>query len=155
IKNEQRFLAGFAGKIRREFNALRFAAGKSGCGLPESQISKADLFEYFEFFYYFRNISEEQQSLTNGHVQDLINVFAFVEDLEDAALVSCSLTLLAHEFDIGQELHLNGDGSIALADLASAARDVERETSRVVSPGLRLACCSKNVPDVIEGFDVG
>src|SRR5262249_694745 len=98
---------------------------------------------------------EKQEGFANGHVQNLVNVFALVQDLEDAALVSRAFTFLADEFNVRQKLHLYSHSPVALAHFAPAAWNIERETAGVISACLRFARCSENVAYVVEGFDVG
>ena len=72
---------------------------------------------------------EERHGLAHGELQDFVNVQAVVLDLENAALVARALALFAEQFDVGEELHLDGHGAIALADFAAAAGDVEGEVA--------------------------
>src|SRR5207253_8939551 len=70
-------------------------------------------------------------------------------------LIACALAFFADQLNVREELHLDGNRSIALADFAAAAGDVEREAARVVSARLRFACGREDITDVIERFDVG
>ena len=54
-----------------------------------------------------------------------MNVETFVADIENGALEARAFAIVADEFDIGQELHFDGDGAIALTGFAAAAGDVE------------------------------
>jgi len=54
-----------------------------------------------------------------------VDVEAFIADVQDAALEARALAFLAHQLDVGEKLHLDRDGAVALAVLAAAARDVE------------------------------
>ena len=85
----------------------------------------------------------------------MIDVLTLIQNLENAALVSGAFTFFTNQFDIGQELHLHSHGSIALAYLATAAWNVEREASGVVTARLCLACGGEDIADVIERLDIG
>src|SRR5580692_6870209 len=113
----------------RELHALGLAAGERGGGLTEPHIAKADLVEHGEFVDDLRMAGEEVDGLAYGHVQDVMDVLALVLHLEDGGLVARGVALLAGELDVGEELHLDGDGAIAFADIAAAAGDVEAETA--------------------------
>src|SRR5437660_1314393 len=96
-----------------------------------------------------------QHPLAYGHLQHLIDVLALVQNLENTAFVSCPFALFADQFDVGQELHLDSDRSIALTDLTTATGDIEGKTSGIVTARLRLTRGSENVADVIECLDIG
>ena len=83
-----------------------------------------------------------------------MNVQTLVSDVENAALETRSLTLFAQQFNVGQELHFHRDSAIALAILATSARDVEREMPAVVASllGIRSGC--EDVSNYVEGLDV-
>ena len=123
--------------------------------MAEPQIAQADLIEYLQLLGDLRNIGEEQQGFADGHVEHLIDVLALVENFEDAALVSRAFAFFADQFDVGEKLHLDGNGSIALADFAAAAGNIERKAAGVVAARLRFACRGENIANVIECFDVG
>src|SRR5262249_34004325 len=87
--------------------------------------------------------------------QHLVDVLAVVVNLEDLGLIAHALAFLADELDVGEELHLNGDGAVALADFAAAAGDVEREVTRGVTAPLTLGLRGKDFADRVEGLDIG
>ena len=84
-----------------------------------------------------------------------MDVLAPVVHLQHAALVALALALLAHQLDVGQELHLDRDGAVALAGLAAAAGDVEAEVPDGVAalPGFRSG--SEDRPDGVKRLQVG
>jgi hypothetical protein len=51
-------------------------------------------------------------------------------DVQRLAIVAFAVAGVAGDIDIGQEVHLDLDDAIALAGLAAAALDVEREAAR-------------------------
>ncbi len=84
-----------------------------------------------------------------------MDVAAVVADIQNAALVARALALVADQLDIGQELHLDGDGAVALAGLAAAAGDVEGEMAGGVAAPLGLFGGGEEAADEVEGLDVG
>ncbi len=53
--------------------------------------------------------------------------------VERFAAVALAFADLAGDIDVGQEVHLDLDDAVALAGLAAAALDVEREAARTVA----------------------
>ena len=76
-------------------------------------------------------------------------------DLERLAVVARALADLARDVDVGQELHLDLDDPVALAVLAAAALDVEREPARAVAADARLGHAREQLADRREQADVG
>ena len=104
---------GGLGEMRRELDALSFAAGERGGGLAETQIAEADVVQDLEFDEEPRMVIEEGDGFANGELEDLMDVEVLVADIEDGGFIARAFTLFADEFDIGKELHFNGDGAIA------------------------------------------
>ena len=88
-------------------------------------------------------------------LQDVVDVLALVLDFEDGGLVARAVALLAGELDVGEELHFDGDGAVAFADVAAAAGDVEGEAAggEVLAAGVGLR--GVELADGVEGLDVG
>src|SRR5208282_4275524 len=84
-----------ARKVGGELEALRFAAGKRGGRLAEAQITKTNFIEDTKFGDDLRNIDEEGEGLTHGHLQDIVNVLAVVAHFEDAAFEALAAALFA------------------------------------------------------------
>ena len=117
------------GQVRSEFDALGFAAGERGGGLAETDVAEADLVEDVELVDDLGVAGEVDERFFDGHVEDVVDVLAFVLDVEDVRFVTGAVTFFAGELDVGEELHLDGDGAVAFADVAAAAGDVEGEVS--------------------------
>ena len=60
-----------------------------------------------------------------------MDVQAVIADIEHAWLVARAVAFLADELDVGEELHLDGHGAVALAGFAASAGNVEREMAGV------------------------
>ena len=98
---------------------------------------------------------EVDESFLDGHVEDVVDVFALVADVKNAGFVAGSVTFFAGEFDVGEELHLDGDGAVAFTDVAAAAGDVEGEVAGAEAAALGIGLRGEEGADVVEGFDVG
>ena len=63
----------------------------------------------------------------DGQLKNVVDIFALVFDVQHFFPKARPATVFAGEFDVCEELHLDRDGSAALAGFASAAGNVERE----------------------------
>ena len=144
------------GEMRRELDALGFAAGERGGGLAEADVAEADLVEDVELVGDLWGSGEVDQSFLDGHVEDVVDVLVAVLHFEDGVLVAgATVALFAGKFDVGEELHLDGDGAVAFADIAAAAGNVEGEAAggEVLAAGVGLR--GEELADGVEGLDVG
>ncbi len=98
---------------------------------------------------------EVDEGFFDGHVEDVVDALAFVLDVEDGVFVTGSVTFLAGELDVGEELHLDGDGAVTFADVAAAAGDVEGEVAGAEAATLGVGLRGEEGADVVEGLDVG
>lgn len=97
---------------------------------------------------------EEVAGFAYGELEDLMDVETLVCDLEDLGLEAGAFAVFANQFDIGEELHFDGDGAVALAGFAATAGDVEGEVAGLVAALLGLGGGRKQVANLVEGFDV-
>src|SRR5258708_22512966 len=83
-----------------------------------------------------------------------MNILSPVADFEHLRLVSCAFTLFANQFNVGKELHLHRDRSIALTGLAPPAGNVERKMAgtEAALPGLRQR--GEQIADHVERLNV-
>ncbi len=70
-------------------------------------------------------------------------------------LYARALADLARHVHVGQEVHLDLDRAVALARLAAAALDVEREPARLVAADLRFLRGGEQRADLVEHAGVG
>ncbi len=113
----------------REFEALRFAAGKSCRGLSQTEIAEADFIENVQFAQDPGHANKELQCFADRQSQNLVDILVAKAHFEHAALEARAPAFLADQLDVRQELHLDGDRAVALASLAAASRDVEGKGS--------------------------
>ena len=121
---------------------------------PEPQVAESDVVEHFEAVHQLRRGAEELHRFAHGELQDLVDIAAVVLDLEDAALVARALALFADQLHVGEELHLDSDGAIALAGLAAAARDVEGEMPGGVAALFGFAGGGEEAADHVERLEI-
>ncbi len=102
-----------------------------------------------------RDALEERQRLLDGHVEDLGDRLALVEDLERLAVVAPALADLARHVDVREELHVDLDRAVTRAGFAAAALDVEGEAAGLVTAHLGLGGRGEQLAHVVEQARVG
>ena len=90
---------------------------------------------------------EEAQRLLDGHVEHVGDGLALVVDLQRLAVVALALAGLAGHVHVRQEVHLDLEHALALADLAAPALDVEGEAARLVAAQPRLRHLGEDLAD--------
>src|SRR5208283_3839628 len=141
--------------MRGKFEALRFAAGKRGGGLAEAEVAKTNLVEDAKFRDDFGDIHEEGQGFAHGHIENIMDIPAVVANVKNAALEALAAAFLADQLNVGQELHFNGDGAIALASFATSPGDIKGKMAGGVAAALGVGRTGEDVADGVEGFEVG
>ena len=71
------------GEVRGQLDALGFAAGECRGGLAETDVAQAYFVEDVELVYDFGMASEVDEGFLDGHVEDVVDIFALVLDVED------------------------------------------------------------------------
>ena len=149
-------------QLGRELDALRLAARQRRRRLAELDVVEPDVVQRLQPPPDLRDLREEAQRLLDGHLEHVGDRLALVADLERLAVVAPALADLARDVDVGQEVHLDLDRAVALARLAAAALDVEREAARLVAAHLRLGRaastargCGRTRPVYVAGFERG
>src|SRR6202035_1910846 len=80
---------------------------------------------------------------------------ALEQHLQRLAVVALALADIAGDVDVGQEVHLDLDDAVALAGLAAAALDVEREPPGLVAARLGFGQAGEPFADRRERAGVG
>ena len=137
-------------KLGRELDALRLAAGERRRRLAEADIAEANLAERAELRFELWKVTEEFECFLHGHFQHVRDALALVVDLERFAVVSLALADLAGHVNIGQEVHLDLELTVARAGLAAAAAHIEAEAACAVAARLRVRGRGEEVADVVE-----
>src|SRR5271157_1133580 len=154
IEDEERVLAGALGEMSRQTHALRFAAGERGGGLAQAQVAEAHLVQHANPGADLAHAGEKNQRLPHRHLEHVVNALSLVEHFQDARLKTATTAFLAHQFDVGQELHLYRHGAVALAGLAAAAGNIEREVAGTIAALASLRRGGKHLANGVEGLDV-
>src|SRR6185503_20374431 len=110
-----------------EFDALRLAAGEGRRLLADMDVAQADLLQGQELVADHRDGLEEIDAFVDRHLEHVGDRLAAELDLERLAVVALALADVALDVDVRQEVHLDLDDAVALAGLAAASLDVERE----------------------------
>src|SRR5690606_15545787 len=119
VKNEKRAVVRCLGEVRRELYALGLAARERRRRLADPQVAQADGVEHLKFCDELFDVSEEDDRLSDGHVEDIRDTLALVFNGEYLVTETRTAAVLAGEFNVGEKLHLDGDGAAALACLAA------------------------------------
>ena len=129
VEDIQRASGRASRQLGRELDALRLAAGERRRGLPEVDVSEADVVERAQLGLRDRDVLEELQRLLDGHLEDVGDALALVVDLQRLAVVALAAADLARHVHVREELHLDLDDPVARTRLAASASHVEREAT--------------------------
>src|SRR5260370_8935276 len=113
-----------------QLDALRFAPGKCGGGLRESDVGEAHFYESRELLLNLRNILEKLQRIRRGQIQDIADRLPLVADSERFRIVAPAAADFAHHINVGKKIHFDAAEAGALAGLAAAGLRVEAEARR-------------------------
>ena len=142
-------------QLLRQLHALRLAARQRRRRLAELDVAEADVLQRAQLVGDRRKVLEQRQRLIDRQVEHVGDRLAAILDLERLAVVAAALALLARDVDVGQEVHLDRDHAVALARLAAAALDVEREAARLEAARLRVGHHREQIADEGEQAGVG
>ena len=123
-------------------------------GWPEPDVVEPDVVQRLQPAPDLRDLGEELERLLDRHLEHVGDRLALEAHLERLAVVAPAVAGLARHVDVGQEVHLDLDLPVALARLAAAAADVEREAPRLVAAHLRLGGQRVQLADVREEIRV-
>ena len=101
-----------------------------------------------------RDLREELERLLDRHLEHVGDRLPLEAHLERLPVVAAPVARLTGHVDVGEEVHLDLDLPVALARLAAAAADVEREAARLVAAHLRLGRQRVQLADVREEVGV-
>ncbi len=125
IENVERAFGRSLRQMRRQLDALGFAAGKRGGRLSQPQIPQSYVRQNFQLRHQPRLSAEELHGFLHRERQHFMNVEALIANFQYAALVARAFALVADQFHVRQKLHLDGHRAVSLAGFAAAAGDIE------------------------------
>ena len=111
--------------------------------------------EVLEFAAHGRMRRKKRNASSTVISSTLCDIDAAVTHFERLAVVALAVTDLARHIHSGQKLHLDPHDAGSLAGLASAARDVKAESSRLVAAGFGLGQAGKERAQLAEQVGVG
>ena len=123
-----RLLSSFA-----SLDSLGLAAGQRRGLLADVDVVEADAVQQREDVAHPRHRLEELQPFLDRHVEHVGDGLGLEGDLEGLAVVALPSAHVAGDVDVRQKVHLDLDDAVALAGLAAAALDVEREAAGLVA----------------------
>ena len=77
-------------ELGSQLDALCFAAGKGGCGLPESNVSEPDVAEGTQLLADFRDLLKEGECFLHRHFENVGDAFPAVGDVERFPIVAAA-----------------------------------------------------------------
>src|SRR5690625_2996835 len=121
-------------KFRSELDALSFPAGERWRRLAEPHVAQAHIYQGAQVPRDRGNCLEELGSLFNRHIEYLGNVLALKAHLKSFPVIARTLTDLARNIHIRQEIHLNTQRPVTGARFTAPALDIEREATGLITP---------------------
>ena len=98
---------------------------------------------------------EELDGLVHRHVQHVADGLVTEGHVQRVAAEAFAVAGLARQRDVGHELHLDGDGALALALLAAPAGGVEREETGVIAHLLGQLLLGEQLAYLVKGLQIG
>src|SRR5713226_326907 len=154
VENVKRAAGGAARQLLGELHALRLAARQRGRLLADMDVAQADLLESQKLVADDGHGLEEIDALVDRHLQHVGDRLAAEVDFQRLAVVALALADVALDVDVRQEVHLDLDDAVALAGLAAATLDVEREAAGFVAALGRFGELREPVADRREGAGI-
>lgn len=125
-------------QLRRDLDALGFAAGERCGRLPERQITQPKIAQHFDLFAYRRLAGEELHAFLHRHVEHVVDSLSAQRHIQRLAVEPRAFARAAGHFHVGHEVKLRGDHAFSLAFFATAALDVKAEAARLVAARTQL-----------------
>ena len=150
VENIQRVSALVALQFRRELDALRFAARQFSRGLPQPQVSQADLLQNREGVAHLRLFRKELARAIHRHRQNFRDVFAPILYLQGLRVVARSVACRAGRVYARHEQQFYANKAFSFAGFTPALSDVEGEPAGGVMPGASGLRLGKDPADVVE-----
>ena len=116
----------------RQLDALRFAAGERGGGLPQVNVAEADIAQRLQLRLNLRNVRQERAPLRPS-IPAGRRWSGLCTSPAGFVVVAAAAADIAGDVHVRQEIHLDALQPVALAGLAAAALHVEAEAARLCS----------------------
>ena len=125
VADEKRSVIRRLRQVRGKLDTLGFSARKRGGRLTQPQITQTDFIQQLQARDQTGCVMKESDGLAYRQLQHLVDIQAVIPDFQNAALETSALAFVAEQFDVGEELHVNGHRAVALAGLAPSTGHVE------------------------------
>ena len=141
VENVHGASGGLLDQFAGQLDALRLAAGERGARLSQLDVVQPHVVQRLEHGANSRHVVEVLQCLLHVHVQRVCDRLALVADLKRLAPEAFSAANRACDPHIGQKVHLDAIGAVALTGFTTPAAApsggyVETETARFVAAQL-------------------
>src|SRR4051812_16444751 len=155
VEDVERASGSAAGELLAKLDALRLAAAERRRRLADLDVAEADFLQHLHLVADAGDRLEEVGRVLYRHVEHVGDRPALELHLQSLAVVAGAVADVAGDVDVGQEVHLDLDQAVALARLAPATLDVEREAAGLVAARLAFGQAGEPVADLGEGAGVG
>ena len=134
---------------------MRLAARQGGGLLTNFDIAQSDTLQSFHFLTNLRHSLEKTGAFIDRHGEHIGNAFILELNFKGFSIISLPMTGVTLHIDIGQEMHLNFDYTIALTSLTSPSFNIEREASGLVAAASSLGQSGKPFANGCKGARIG
>ena len=155
VQNIDRLAGSTLAQLRRQLDSLCLSTGQLGGWLSQTDIGKSYIVECRNLPVYGRHIFEEFHRLLDRHIEDIIDAFPLIFDLQRFPVIALAAANLTRHIDIRQEMHLDLDDSIAGARLTASTFFIEAETAFIVTFSFRIGGSGKQIAYQIECPRIG
>ncbi len=138
-----------------ELDTLGLAAGERRRGLPELDVTEADIGQRAQLLGDARLLAKDGQRFVHAHGQRIGDAVALEAHVQGFAVVALPAAAGTLHIDVGHKLHIKLDHAVALATLAAPAAHVEAEPAGLVAPDLREGALRIEQAQLIEELGEG
>ncbi len=124
-------------------------------GLPDPDVAEADLLQQGQLVHHVRKGRELAERMVDRHIQHVGDAITLELHLQGLAVEALAVADITRHIDIGQELHLDAQLTLALAGLAAPAMHVEGETPGLVAAHLAFRQLGEQLADLVEHAGIG
>ena len=157
VENEECRIGLLHAQVVGQLDALVFATREGGRRLPQLDVAQAYVLQRDELLddFLLPVLAEELDGLIDSHFKYVVDVGVVEAYLQRVGLEALAVARLALQHQVGHELHFHGDGTFALAFLATAAFAVEAEVAGRVAHLLGQRLFGIELAYLVVGLEVG
>ena len=162
VKSGGRLVQNIDGAARRylcqlccKLDALGFATGKCGTGLPQPDLAKPHIHKGLDLAVKLRQILKELRCFLRPHVQHLGNILALILYFQCLSVISLTAADLAWHIHIREEMHLDLYKAVTVTSLAPTALNIKGESSRAVAAHLCILGSREQIANIVKYARIG